>query len=302
MQFSLLSALVVAGATLSGLASPVAVPRGQEASNGTASLSKRFSSSRWSFYDVGLGACGETNVATDYIVALNTNQFGTGYPGPYCGKTITMSYGGKTATATIMDSCPGCPYGGLDLSRGLFQHFASEDVGIVYGEWEFTDGTSATTSTKAAATTTTHAATTTRAATTRATTTQTPTTVKAATTSSTHTAAPTTHSTTHATTHSTTYSPTPSSSSESSTRFATQRLDRVSSSVSHSSTHSASASHTASATSSVASASATLSAQETFDQNVKLLSQAIQQLGSVFEKLFGESTSVSASATATATA
>lgn len=50
------------------------------------------------------GACGETNVATDYIVALNTDQFGTGYPGPYCGKTITMSYGGKTATATIMDS------------------------------------------------------------------------------------------------------------------------------------------------------------------------------------------------------
>jgi hypothetical protein len=54
MQFSLLSALVVTGATLSGLASPVAISRGLEASNGTANLSKRFSDSRWSFYDVGL--------------------------------------------------------------------------------------------------------------------------------------------------------------------------------------------------------------------------------------------------------
>lgn len=33
--------------------------------------------------------------------------------------------------------CPGCPYGGLDLSRGLFRQFAAEDVGVVYGEWYF---------------------------------------------------------------------------------------------------------------------------------------------------------------------
>jgi hypothetical protein len=103
-------------------------------------LHKRFSSARWTFYDVGLGACGKSNIASDFIVALNTAQFGSGYPGPHCFKMITMNYNGKTAQAQIMDECPGCPYGGLDLSRGLFSHFASEAVGVLQGEWSFNDG------------------------------------------------------------------------------------------------------------------------------------------------------------------
>lgn len=51
-----------------------------------------------------------------------------------------MTYNGKTTVATITDECPGCPYGGLDLSRGLFRFFAPESVGVIYGEWDFTDG------------------------------------------------------------------------------------------------------------------------------------------------------------------
>lgn len=100
-------------------------------------LQKRFDNARWTFYDVGMGACGQFNVASDFIVALNSAQFGSGYPGPYCFQTITMSYGGKTTTATVMDECPGCPYGGLDLSRGLFDFFASESAGVIYGTWDF---------------------------------------------------------------------------------------------------------------------------------------------------------------------
>jgi len=107
---------------------------------GHVQLHKRFSDARWSFYDVGLGACGKHNVASDFIVALNTPQYGGGYPGPNCFKTITMTYNGKTTQATVMDQCPGCPYGGLDLSRGLFNFFASESVGILYGTWYFNDG------------------------------------------------------------------------------------------------------------------------------------------------------------------
>ncbi|KAJ3566322.1 hypothetical protein NP233_g7078 [Leucocoprinus birnbaumii] len=103
-------------------------------------LWKRFSNARWTFYAVGLGACGKTNVPSDFIVALNSAQFGGGYPGPQCFKTISMSYNGKTATAQIMDECPGCPYGGLDLSEGLFKHFAAESVGVIYGTWSFTSG------------------------------------------------------------------------------------------------------------------------------------------------------------------
>jgi len=101
---------------------------------------KRFSNTRFTYYDVGLGACGKYNVASDFIVALNSAQFGGGYPGPHCFQTITISYGGKSTQATIMDECPGCPYGGLDLSRGLFDFFASESMGVLYGSWNFNGG------------------------------------------------------------------------------------------------------------------------------------------------------------------
>ncbi|KAF9452250.1 hypothetical protein P691DRAFT_805135 [Macrolepiota fuliginosa MF-IS2] len=100
-------------------------------------LYKRYSDSRWTFYDVGLGSCGKTNVPSDFIVALNSAQFdGPGYK-PHCWETITMTYNGKTTQAQITDRCPGCPFGGLDLSRGLFDFFASEDAGVIYGSWSF---------------------------------------------------------------------------------------------------------------------------------------------------------------------
>ncbi|KAK7466950.1 hypothetical protein VKT23_004014 [Stygiomarasmius scandens] len=107
---------------------------------GHVNIYKRFDSARWTFYDVGMGACGKFNVASDFIVALNSAQYGGGYPGPNCFKSITMQYNGKTTQATIMDECPGCPYGGLDLSRGLFTFFAPESEGVLTGTWWFNDG------------------------------------------------------------------------------------------------------------------------------------------------------------------
>ena len=107
------------------------------------SLAKRQSySGRATFYDVGLGACGGYNVASDYIVALNSAQYGGGYPGPNCGRSITISHNGKTAQATIRDQCPSCDYGALDLSRSLFTHFESEDKGTFQMSWWFNDGNS----------------------------------------------------------------------------------------------------------------------------------------------------------------
>lgn len=97
-------------------------------------------SGRATFYDVGLGACGGYNVASDWIVAQNSAQFGGGYPGPNCGKSITISYGGKTAVATIQDECPTCGYGDLDFSRGLFDYFASESLGQFQMSWWYNNG------------------------------------------------------------------------------------------------------------------------------------------------------------------
>lgn len=104
---------------------------------GHVDVHKRFSGSRWTFYATGQGACGKWNNDGDFIVALNSAQYGGGYPGPQCFKQIVMSYGGKTTTATIVDECPGCPYGGLDLSPGLFSFFADQGKGVINGEWHF---------------------------------------------------------------------------------------------------------------------------------------------------------------------
>lgn len=108
---------------------------------GDVELFKR-TSGRATFYAVGLGACGKWNNPGDFIVALNTPQFGSGYPGPNCFKSITISYQGKSTQATIMDECPGCPYGGLDMSEGLFSYFADTSVGVFYMDWWYNDGSS----------------------------------------------------------------------------------------------------------------------------------------------------------------
>ncbi|KAG0143671.1 hypothetical protein CROQUDRAFT_660940 [Cronartium quercuum f. sp. fusiforme G11] len=92
---------------------------------------------RATFYACGLGACGQTNTDSDFIVALNSAQY---QANKWCGKTITISYGGKYHDAQIMDECPGCPEGGLDMSPALFKYFASEDAGVFYMSWSMKDG------------------------------------------------------------------------------------------------------------------------------------------------------------------
>ncbi|KAG2147143.1 hypothetical protein BD769DRAFT_1414503 [Suillus cothurnatus] len=110
---------------------------------------RSFDNARFTFYDVGLGACGDYSSPSDFIVALNVEQYGSGYPGPMCFLPITISYGGLTAQAVIMDECMGCPYGGLDFSTGLFDYFASASEGVIYGSWWFNSdaGTTTTSST-----------------------------------------------------------------------------------------------------------------------------------------------------------
>ncbi|PVF95567.1 hypothetical protein CPB86DRAFT_671622, partial [Serendipita vermifera] len=86
------------------------------------------------------GACGQYNVPSDFIVALNAAQFEIGgYPSPQCGRGITIHYGGRSAHATVMDECPfgACNFGDLDLSQGLFEYFAPTSAGVFYMEWEF---------------------------------------------------------------------------------------------------------------------------------------------------------------------
>ncbi|CEL52352.1 hypothetical protein RSOLAG1IB_00892 [Rhizoctonia solani AG-1 IB] len=102
-------------------------------------LQKRFSGTA-TYYQTGTGACGQFNNPGDFIVALNSAQYGGGYPGPNCFKAISICAKGKCVGATIVDECPTCGYGSLDLSQGLFEQFASTDAGVFQMTWSFADG------------------------------------------------------------------------------------------------------------------------------------------------------------------
>lgn len=93
------------------------------------------------YYAPGLGSCGITNGPSDMIVALAADMM-TGYANPNdnpnCGKSITISYNGVTATATIEDTCEACTGASIDLTPSLFEKFAPLGVGRVSGvEWWF---------------------------------------------------------------------------------------------------------------------------------------------------------------------
>lgn len=65
---------------------------------------------------------------------------GGGYPQGPCGSSVSITYNGKTANAIVKDTCPGCAFGDLDMSRSLFNFFAHEDVGRFHMSWVFNDG------------------------------------------------------------------------------------------------------------------------------------------------------------------
>ncbi|KAI8998807.1 hypothetical protein BD414DRAFT_476141 [Trametes punicea] len=106
--------------------------------NSTLTHQKRFDNTRFTFFQVGLNACGSFDHDSDFIVALNTYQWDGG---SHCYEKITVDYQGKSTAATITDECEECPFGAIDLSPSLFSFLAgSTDPGQVYGSWNFGGG------------------------------------------------------------------------------------------------------------------------------------------------------------------
>ncbi|KAI5927081.1 RlpA-like double-psi beta-barrel-protein domain-containing protein-containing protein [Camillea tinctor] len=88
------------------------------------------------FYAPGLGACGSYNTDAEAVVALSAAQFVNSNP---CGKTITITKDGKTATATVVDKCPVCADTAIDVTTTVFQSLVSLDVGRTTVTWYFND-------------------------------------------------------------------------------------------------------------------------------------------------------------------
>ncbi|CAA7266464.1 unnamed protein product [Cyclocybe aegerita] len=110
---------------------------------------RRAANARFSWFVTGLGACGRTNAPSDFVVALNKEQFDAG---DHCFETVTITVRGKTTRAQIVDRCELCGYNGLDFTQGLFNFFGGD--GIIYGDWEYGSGAPSPSPTPKATTTT----------------------------------------------------------------------------------------------------------------------------------------------------
>lgn len=86
------------------------------------------------YYDAnGTGACGFP-ASTDFMVAaINDEQ----YSKENCGKCVEVTGPRGTAIVRIVDKCPGCDSGDLDLSQTAFGKVARLSDGRVKITWRF---------------------------------------------------------------------------------------------------------------------------------------------------------------------
>lgn len=92
------------------------------------------------FYDAGLGSCGKTSTNSDHIVAINHGQMNNGANpnnNPLCGRMIKVTGPKGSTTAEVVDTCPGCAWGDVDLSYAAFDDIADFDAGRVKVTWSF---------------------------------------------------------------------------------------------------------------------------------------------------------------------
>lgn len=92
------------------------------------------------FYQEGVaGACGKVNSDADFIVSIPDSIYGRNYPpSPLCGATvmITDTTNNRQMRAIVAGECYTCVNEtSLDLSEGLFEYFASTDVGLFPSEF-----------------------------------------------------------------------------------------------------------------------------------------------------------------------
>ncbi|KAJ2451358.1 hypothetical protein GGF42_004277, partial [Coemansia sp. RSA 2424] len=69
-------------------------------------------------YTVGNDACGTHSKGSDMVAALNKPQYGdTDKVSPNCGRCAKVKGDKATVIVKIVDACPECKFGSLDLSK-----------------------------------------------------------------------------------------------------------------------------------------------------------------------------------------
>ncbi|KAI7906866.1 RlpA-like double-psi beta-barrel-protein domain-containing protein-containing protein [Cokeromyces recurvatus] len=96
------------------------------------------------FYSPDKGSCGWRNTKDDLIAAVNKddmdNKKHESDKNPNCGRMIEIENNkGDTVKVKVVDTCPGCKKGSLDLSPAAFIKLASYKQGVVPIKWKYLD-------------------------------------------------------------------------------------------------------------------------------------------------------------------
>lgn len=87
------------------------------------------------YYDAdGTGACGFPASTNFYVAAINDEQ----YSKANCGKCVDVEGPKGNVVVRIVDKCPGCKEGDLDLSMTAFSKIANLSDGRIDISWHFT--------------------------------------------------------------------------------------------------------------------------------------------------------------------
>lgn len=82
----------------------------------------------------GTGACGFKATPNDLdVAAMNGSQ----YKKSLCGQCVLVTGPNGTVKVRIVDLCPGCAQGGLDLSKQSFAAIAPLSAGRIKIKWHF---------------------------------------------------------------------------------------------------------------------------------------------------------------------
>ncbi|CAE7109535.1 unnamed protein product [Rhizoctonia solani] len=97
-------------------------------------IEARANSGKGTWYNpsVGTGACGWRNKDSELVVALGPSKYNKVKK---CGQSITVKSGGKSVKVKVVDLCPSCGGGSLDLSPAAFKKLAPLSKGVIQVTW-----------------------------------------------------------------------------------------------------------------------------------------------------------------------
>lgn len=107
-----------------------------------APMEKRSFSGDATYYNpsAGTNSCGSQASDSDIMAAMNVAQMQNGAnpnANPNCGRKVAIKGPKGSVTVTIMDTCPGCSSGDLDLSPAAFDKIADQAQGRVPITWNW---------------------------------------------------------------------------------------------------------------------------------------------------------------------